>query len=237
MDSDSAEMTTAMDRDRWTRLIEQAATALLSLIHQADFARIFGGLVSVYVGYKLFFLGATAPPPSVVPATVGLFTSGVVPGLLLIGFGVLVIPGKLEHVFNQYVLVIFAGITSIVLGFLLFRTGIVEAGDTELKLENAAYKLILSGQAPGLFFMFFGAAILIIYLWTIRPQAEIAAARAEEARFNLQQQSEMMKQMLSAFGLGTPSAMPDPPAQRQELPPEGLGSGTEGPPRGHEPAA
>ena len=88
---------------------------------------------------------------------------------------VVVIPGKLEHVFNDYVLVILAGIISIVLGYLLFKTGIVEAGNTQFKVENTAYKFILSGQAPGLFFMFFGVAILIFYLWTMRPQKEIVA--------------------------------------------------------------
>jgi hypothetical protein len=172
-----------MDRDHWTRLIDLAATAFLS-----DFARIFGGLVSVYVGYKLFVRGASKEPLS----GLSVFTSGVVPGLIFIAFGVIVIPGKLEHVFNEYVLVILAGIVSIVLGYLLFKTGIVEAGNTQFKVENSAYKLILSGKAPGLFFMFFGVATLIFYLWTVRPQKEIVTAQ-------LQEQTDMIKQAVSAI--------------------------------------
>ena len=97
------------------------------------------------------------------------------------------------------------------LGYLLFKT--VEAGNTQFKVENTAYKFILSGQAPGLFFMFFGVAILIFYLWTMRPQKEIVAVQSEG-------QSEVMKQIVLAIERAT----------------GGPGSGTQDhPSRPHEP--
>ena len=62
--------------------------------------------------------------------------------------------------------VIYGGaVLLICLGYMLYKQGISK-GRGELQAKSKMGEILLSGTGPGLFFMAFGAIILLVGLWT-----------------------------------------------------------------------
>jgi len=111
----------------------------------------------------------------------------------------------------QLIVIIFAGILFVVLGYKLFLYG-VDKGRGKLKAHSETYKIIFSGSGPGLFFMIFGGFVIFFSI--------ISGGALRDARNLKGELSNTSEQLVPTLYLGTDRV--DNAATNKILPEGGL---------------
>jgi hypothetical protein len=113
----------------------------------------------------------------------------------------------------ERLLIVAGGIVFGYLGYRLFEKGLT-AGEGNLKFESKALKIIFSGTGPGLFFMAFGAVILVVALWiggVSIKETSTSSARTADLPDNKQTANEPL---VKATEEASPAAIPLTPASQ-----------------------
>lgn len=83
----------------------------------------------------------------------------------------------------ERIIIVLSAVFIVYLGFRLFLFGI-DRGYSELKTESKFVKLTFSGTGPGLFFMAFGALILIFALFTGKAEKRSQSVFGNSSLYN-----------------------------------------------------
>lgn len=96
----------------------------------------------------------------------------------------------------ERLLIVFGGMVFAYLGYRLFVYG-VDKGNGKLETESAFFKLTFSGSGPGLFFMAFGALILIYSMFSTVVLDREALASAQPASSQLRSSEQRSSEQIS----------------------------------------
>lgn len=72
----------------------------------------------------------------------------------------------------QLILIILAGIISVIVGYKLFLYG-VDKGRSKLRFKSEIYRLLFSGSGPGLLFMVLGGLIVLFSIYSVSTTSEL----------------------------------------------------------------